>query len=114
MIQIFSLALILALFLILLNSVISSKSFNDREKPSSFECGFNPLFFSRTPFSTQFFLIAVIFLIFDVEITLILPIPMILHISSSNSLIVLATFFLIILILGLFYEWKNGALYWPK
>lgn len=64
--------------IILISSIISKKSFFDQEKISPFECGFDPFNFSRIPFSIRFFLIALIFLIFDVEIALILPIILIL------------------------------------
>nr|QGT34991.1 NADH dehydrogenase subunit 3 [Orthonychiurus folsomi] len=114
MILVFVLALMISTSMMLINSFIATKSFNDREKPSSFECGFNPLYFSRTPFSLQFFLIAVIFLIFDVEITIIMPIPLILEISTNYSIMLMMSFFIFILIVGLFYEWINGALHWPK
>jgi NADH-ubiquinone oxidoreductase chain 3 len=65
-----------------LSSILAFKTTNNREKPSPFECGFNPFNSSRIPFSIRFFLIAIIFLIFDVEIALILPI--IITLSSSN------------------------------
>nr|YP_009328101.1 NADH dehydrogenase subunit 3 [Trigonidium sjostedti]APD14948.1 NADH dehydrogenase subunit 3 [Trigonidium sjostedti] len=108
----FMIILIITSLLMLISSLLSKKSILDREKNSPFECGFDPKSSARTPFSLHFFLIALIFLIFDVEITLILPIFII--INHSNILIWLLTslFFLIILLLGLFYEWKNGALIW--
>lgn len=98
------LSLVLSIVLIFLNSLIAKKSFFDREKPSPFECGFDPKRSGRVPFSLRFYLIALIFLIFDVEITLILPIP--LFISQINILIIslVRSFFLLILILGLFHE----------
>nr|YP_009371267.1 NADH dehydrogenase subunit 3 [Styloperla spinicercia]ARR75388.1 NADH dehydrogenase subunit 3 [Styloperla spinicercia] len=97
-----------------LASILSKKSITDREKSSPFECGFDPKSSSRLPFSLRFFLIAVIFLIFDVEIALLLP--MILILASSNLIVWLTTsfFFLIILLLGLYHEWNQGALEWAN
>nr|QDP18060.1 NADH dehydrogenase subunit 3 [Phymateus morbillosus] len=91
-----------------------SKKNNNREKSSPFECGFDPKSSARMPFSIQFFLIAVIFLIFDIEIALILPAVIIM--KSSNLLIwtmSMATF-LLILIMGLYHEWNQGVLNWAK
>nr|ASL05686.1 NADH dehydrogenase subunit 3 [Monochamus sutor] len=98
--------------LIILLNLISKKSFADREKSSPFECGFDPKNPARLPFSLQFFLIAVIFLIFDVEITLLFPLIMTLNISSMLNYTFITIFFIIILIGGLFHEWKQGALDW--
>nr|QWC54299.1 NADH dehydrogenase subunit 3 [Jebusaea hammerschmidtii] len=104
--------LIIVMILMLMLNLISKKSFNDREKSSPFECGFDPKMSARLPFSLQFFLIAVIFLIFDVEITLLLPLIMMMKISNPMSYSLVTMFFLIILIIGLFHEWKQGALNW--
>nr|UAM92221.1 NADH dehydrogenase subunit 3 [Branchinecta gaini] len=107
----FTIALIATLMLVL-GMVINKKSSADREKNSPFECGFDPQNSSRMPFSMRFFVITLIFLIFDVEITLLLPMNMMKAISSAN-LICICTF-VMILVLGVFYEWKEGALSWIK
>nr|QUB02914.1 NADH dehydrogenase subunit 3 [Polypedilum unifascium] len=106
------LLLIIAFIVMFLSTILSKKKIMDREKMSPFECGFNPLNSSRLPFSIRFFLIAIIFLIFDVEIALILP--MILTMKTSNMMIWSYTnaIFILILIIGLIHEWKQGALNW--
>jgi NADH-ubiquinone oxidoreductase chain 3 len=98
--------------LIFLNSSIAKKIIQEREKPSAFECGFDPKRSARLPFSLRFYLIAVIFLIFDVEITLIIPIPVIAQSVSLFRLSILSVMFILILIAGLFHEWNEGALEW--
>lgn len=96
----------------MINFIIAKKELTEREKPSPFECGFDPVCSARLPFSLQFFLITVIFLIFDVEITLILPIPMSISAKNLLSIIPLTVIFVTILLVGLYLEWKRGALEW--
>nr|QEJ81558.1 NADH dehydrogenase subunit 3 [Rhagophthalmus giganteus] len=98
--------------LMLLASTISKKTFYDREKSSPFECGFDPKSSARIPFSLQFFLIALIFLIFDVEITLILPLTITIKLVNMTKFIIIMITFMAILLMGLFHEWKQGALNW--
>nr|AMW68027.1 NADH dehydrogenase subunit 3 [Drepanepteryx phalaenoides] len=104
----------IAMITMILASILSKKTFYDREKNSPFECGFDPMCSARMPFSLHFFLIAIIFLIFDVEIALILP--MIITMNNSNLFYWMITtlFFLIILLMGLYHEWKQGALDWSN
>nr|YP_009239927.1 NADH dehydrogenase subunit 3 [Leptodius sanguineus]AMN14561.1 NADH dehydrogenase subunit 3 [Leptodius sanguineus] len=106
------LTLTIALIVMFLASILSKKTILDREKNSPYECGFDPKSSARLPFSLRFFLIAVIFLIFDVEITLLLPIASILTLTNTFSWLLTSILFLIILLLGLYYEWKQGALEW--
>jgi NADH-ubiquinone oxidoreductase chain 3 len=98
------LSLILSVALILVNSTIRKKIEAEREKPSPFECGFDPKRPARLPFSLRFYLIAVIFLIFDVEITLIIPLPVIFDTTRIRAIIFIAIFFIAILLLGLYHE----------
>nr|AND96557.1 NADH deshydrogenase subunit 3 [Tiniocellus spinipes] len=106
------LILLICNILIFLSTILSKKSFMDREKSSPFECGFNPKSSSRMPFSLYFFLIAIIFLIFDVEITLLIPMIMSIKISNLLNLWFIMLFFIFILLFGLYYEWYQGALTW--
>nr|YP_009271739.1 NADH dehydrogenase subunit 3 [Osmoderma opicum]ANY27997.1 NADH dehydrogenase subunit 3 [Osmoderma caeleste] len=98
--------------MIMISFVISKKSFIDREKTSPFECGFDPKSSSRMPFSLQFFLIAVIFLIFDVEIALLIPLILTIKISSFLPYYTILIVFIIILLIGLYHEWNQGAFDW--
>nr|UPX88427.1 NADH dehydrogenase subunit 3 [Taeniopteryx nebulosa] len=107
-----TLIIVLAVVMMLLASILSKKSIIDREKSSPFECGFDPKSSSRLPFSLRFFLIAVIFLIFDVEIALLLPMILIFPFSSIWIWSSVSLFFLFILLLGLYHEWNQGALDW--
>nr|VFU78861.1 NADH dehydrogenase subunit 3 [Proasellus solanasi] len=113
----FSLTLITILFMVgamlsILSVIISEKSYFDREKASPFECGFNPVATSRLPFSLRFFVIAMIFLVFDVEIVLLLPLSSTWDLSNLNLWLLSYLFFLVVLLLGTLYEWSYGALNW--
>nr|UEK25852.1 NADH dehydrogenase subunit 3 [Pachygrapsus fakaravensis] len=103
---------LIASIVMILATLLAKKTINDREKNSPYECGFDPKGSARLPFSLRFFLIAVIFLIFDVEITLLLPIASTLNITNVFSWITTTLIFLIILLFGLYYEWYQGALNW--
>nr|UZC53682.1 NADH dehydrogenase subunit 3 [Ultragryllacris sp. 1 JL-2022a] len=104
--------LMICTLVMMIATFLSKKSINDREKSSPFECGFDPKSSARLPFSLRFFLIAVIFLIFDVEIALLLPIIVIFQWSNLFSWTITTLTFLIILLIGLYHEWNQGALEW--
>nr|YP_010952937.1 NADH dehydrogenase subunit 3 [Empoascanara alami]YP_010952976.1 NADH dehydrogenase subunit 3 [Empoascanara hongkongica]WMQ52380.1 NADH dehydrogenase subunit 3 [Empoascanara alami]WMQ52419.1 NADH dehydrogenase subunit 3 [Empoascanara hongkongica] len=105
---------IINLVITLLIVMINKKQISDSQKSSPFECGFNPMTFKRLPFSIHFFLIAVIFLIFDIEIIIILPMILTLKSSQMTAWLLTSTIFIFILILGLYHEWINGMLNWTK
>nr|YP_010954699.1 NADH dehydrogenase subunit 3 [Dorcus hopei]AWX65979.1 NADH dehydrogenase subunit 3 [Dorcus hopei]WMW30084.1 NADH dehydrogenase subunit 3 [Dorcus hopei] len=107
-----SMIMLISSVMMIISSILSKKTFIDREKSSPFECGFDPKSSPRLPFSLQFFLIAVIFLIFDVEITLLIPLISILKISKIYLFWYVAFFFITILLFGLYHEWNQGALEW--
>nr|YP_009192117.1 NADH dehydrogenase subunit 3 [Angaria neglecta]ALK03361.1 NADH dehydrogenase subunit 3 [Angaria neglecta] len=105
-------AVVISIIVFILAWILSLRSMLDREKTSPFECGFDPMGSARLPFSLRFFLLAVIFLIFDVEIVLLFP--AVLKLSTGLDLFVFIGLFsfLFILILGLFHEWNEGSLDW--
>nr|YP_010693262.1 NADH dehydrogenase subunit 3 [Bactrocera nigrotibialis]WCB99067.1 NADH dehydrogenase subunit 3 [Bactrocera nigrotibialis] len=109
-----SILIIITSVVMMLASILSKKALTDREKCSPFECGFDPKSSSRLPFSLRFFLITIIFLIFDVEIALILPMVLIISISNIMMWATTSIVFIIILIIGLYHEWNQGMLNWSN
>nr|YP_448744.1 NADH dehydrogenase subunit 3 [Petrobius brevistylis]AAX39856.1 NADH dehydrogenase subunit 3 [Petrobius brevistylis] len=104
----------LVMIIMLLATILSKKTHNDREKSSPFECGFDPKGSARIPFSLRFFLIAAIFLIFDVEITLLLPMVIIGEKTTMTSWFIISALFVLILLVGLYHEWNQGSLTWAE
>nr|YP_010582980.1 NADH dehydrogenase subunit 3 [Warodia hoso]YP_010582993.1 NADH dehydrogenase subunit 3 [Warodia lineata]UGN61426.1 NADH dehydrogenase subunit 3 [Warodia hoso]UGN61439.1 NADH dehydrogenase subunit 3 [Warodia lineata]WRY72454.1 NADH dehydrogenase subunit 3 [Warodia biguttata] len=94
--------------------LLSKKTIFDWQKSTPFECGFNPMSSKRLPFSTHFFLIAIIFLIFDIEIIIIMPMTLTLKSTVISMWMLTSSLFIMILILGLYHEWQNGMLSWTK
>nr|YP_010152696.1 NADH dehydrogenase subunit 3 [Inpaichthys kerri]QQW50126.1 NADH dehydrogenase subunit 3 [Inpaichthys kerri] len=86
----------------------------DAEKLSPYECGFDPLGSARLPFSLRFFLVAILFLLFDLEIALLLPLPWGSQLLNPLSTLFWAALILIFLTLGLMYEWLQGGLEWAE
>nr|BAK42362.1 NADH dehydrogenase subunit 3 [Chrysichthys sp. NM-2010] len=86
----------------------------DAEKLSPYECGFDPLGSARLPFSLRFFLIAILFLLFDLEIALLLPLPWGNQLLTPTYTLLWAATVLVLLTLGLIYEWLQGGLEWAE
>ena len=105
-----TIALGLSIGFLLLNYLLSPKK-PDPEKLSAYECGFEPFNDSRMEFDVRFYLVAILFIIFDLEIAFLFPWA----ISLGNlgalgfwSMMI----FLFVLTIGFVYEWKKGALDW--
>nr|YP_010963352.1 NADH dehydrogenase subunit 3 [Epicrates crassus]WNK74793.1 NADH dehydrogenase subunit 3 [Epicrates crassus] len=105
-----SLTIVMILYLINLYMVTKP----DINKLSPYECGFDPMGDARTPISIQFFLVAILFILFDLEIVLLLPIPWSMNTNPPTTTIILTTALLILLTLGLIYEWHQGGLEWAE
>nr|YP_009340938.1 NADH dehydrogenase subunit 3 [Eugnathogobius oligactis]AHL44134.1 NADH dehydrogenase subunit 3 [Eugnathogobius oligactis] len=86
----------------------------DQEKLSPYECGFDPLGSARLPFSMRFFLVAILFILFDLEIALLLPLPWGDQLPAPLATFFWASALLILLTLGLIYEWIQGGLEWAE
>nr|ACU87941.1 NADH dehydrogenase subunit 3 [Rhipidura javanica] len=86
----------------------------DSEKLSPYECGFDPLGSARLPFSIRFFLVAILFLLFDLEIALLLPLPWAIQLQNPTTTLMWAWILIFLLTLGLVYEWTQGGLEWAE
>nr|ADB92017.1 NADH dehydrogenase subunit 3 [Nymphon unguiculatum-charcoti complex sp. SEM-1997] len=102
----------LVVIMMMINIFLSKKMEGELEKSSPVECGMDPFSTIMIPFSLQFFLITIIFIIFDIEVAMIIPFP----ISNSSKSIYMfgMVLFLFILLIGFYHEWKKGALNWNK
>nr|AAG45644.1 NADH dehydrogenase subunit III [Muscigralla brevicauda] len=103
----------LSIILTLLNLWLAQNS-PDSEKLSPYECGFDPLGTARLPFSIRFFLVAILFLLFDLEIALLLPLPWATQLQHPLTTLMWASTMLLLLTLGLAYEWTQGGLEWAE
>ena len=83
----------------------------DAEKLSPYECGFEPFEDSRTKFDVRYYLVAILFIIFDLEIAFLFPWAVSLDVVGTFGMISMGIF-LGLLVVGFIYEWKKGALEW--
>ena len=105
-----ALALILSIGFIFVNFIFSPKK-PDPEKLSTYECGFEPFNDSRMEFDIRFYLVAILFIIFDLEIAFLFPWAISLGKIGLFGFLSMMIF-LFILTIGFIYEWKKGALDW--
>lgn len=98
------LSLIISIILILISFLLSIRS-NDFEKLSPYECGFEPYGDARLKFDIKFYIVTLLFILFDLEISYLFPLILIL----KNGYII-GSIFLLILTIGFIFEWSQGAL----
>nr|ATO90372.1 NADH dehydrogenase subunit 3 [Myotis vivesi] len=84
------------------------------EKSSPYECGFDPMGSARLPFSMKFFLVAITFLLFDLEIALLLPLPWASQTDKLMTMLFMSLFLVSLLIISLAYEWMQKGLEWSE
>lgn len=107
------LATLLGIIIITASYILAEKGSVEMEKISAYECGFNPFEDARESFNVKFYLIGILFLIFDLEISFLFPWAIWINpIYGGNTEIIYwpVILFLIILTIGFVYEWKKGAL----
>ena len=103
-------ALVLSMGFIFINFICAPNN-PDPEKLSAYECGFEPFSDSRMEFDIRFYLVAILFIIFDLEIAFLFPWAITLGKIGAIGFYSMMSF-LLILTIGFIYEWKKGALDW--
>jgi NADH-quinone oxidoreductase subunit A len=106
-----SLGLVVGLAMIVLGGFVLAPRRPDPEKNSSYECGFPAFEDARLKFDVRFYLVAILFIIFDLEIAFLFPWAIVLDEIGLFGLLSMGLF-LGILVIGFIYEWKKGALEW--
>ena len=102
--------LVLGIVLLTAGRVIGPSKPN-REKNSPYECGFEAFEDARMKFDVRYYLVAILFIIFDLEIAFLIPWAVTLDTISGAAFAAMGIF-LFILVIGFIYEWKKGALEW--
>jgi NADH:ubiquinone oxidoreductase subunit 3 (subunit A) len=101
---------VLVAILLVLNVLLAVHK-PDTEKVTPYECGFSPVYGqTRAPFSIQYYLVGILFLIFDLEILLFYPLAVTLYNVSTYGFVIGVIFF-VVLTVGFVYEFGKGALY---
>ncbi len=105
----FAILLLSFIFLFLCYLIVLNNPYS--EKNSGYECGYNPFSDARNPVHVKFYLISIIFIIFDVEVVFFFPWSICMEELMFFGFYTI-TVFLLILLVGFLYEWKKGAIDW--
>jgi NADH-quinone oxidoreductase subunit A len=106
----FLVALAIAVFVIVASSLLGPQR-PSRRKLMPYESGMEPIGPARRPFQVKFYRIALLFLIFDIEVIFLFPYALVYRPLGAFGLAAMGVFFVILLV-GLIYEWKKGMLEW--
>ena len=96
---------------IVLASFVVARQRPDSEKLSPYECGFEPFADARSKFDVRYYLVAILFILFDLEIAFLFPWAVVLREIGLPGFVAMLVF-LGILVVGFIYEWMKGALEW--
>lgn len=102
---------IIIVYVLYLISYLASPFNPDKEKVSAYECGFSPFEDARQKFDIRFYLVSILFIIFDLEIAFLFPWTMVMFQVGFFGFITMLIFFFVLTV-GFIYEWKKGALDW--
>ena len=102
---------VIGVFPIILSRIINKGKDNNKAKTSAYECGFDSFDDARMKFDIRYYLIAILFIIFDLEIAFLFPWAVALESLGTSGLIAMSIF-LLVLVIGFIYERKKGALDW--
>jgi len=105
-----SVALVLGLLMLSIGFLFG-RGTKSKAKLSPYECGFDPFEDARIPFDVRYYLVAILFIIFDLEIAFLFPWAVSLNKIGIPGIIAMGIF-LLVLVIGFIYEWSKGALEW--
>lgn len=108
---IISIVICLLIFFVSIFLVNTNLSANQKVLP--YECGFNPFEDARVKFNVQFYLVCILFILFDLEISFLFPILIIFR-NMNGFMLIILNIFIILLTIGFIYEWLKGSLDWSK
>jgi NADH:ubiquinone oxidoreductase subunit 3 (subunit A) len=103
--------LILSSVLVFISMLLVARTY-DIEKNSAYECGFHPFEDTRSRFDVRFYLVAILFIVFDLEVAFLFPWVVVSNKSIGFFEHFMVLFFLATLLVGFYYEWQKGALDW--
>lgn len=110
------LAAALAAVILGASALFGQRGSRGKIKDSAYECGVEPTGASQTRFSVKFYVTAMLFILFDIEIVFLIPWALVYRdfLAASIPILLPVLFFLFLLVLGLLYELKKGALEWER